>query len=541
MKLSISNRIALLLALAVLALVVVGLIGFLGGKNSQDTIRVINNETTPRIAAIDDLKSQAYLTRVYALRHSVAVDDQPKADIEKLIGSSRLVIAQRIKGYQTFVADSDATDKAMFAKDIELFDIYFKVLDKLLELSRANNTVFIRVNMNQRFDPAAEQLRVALEAHQKHVRDIGVQSGKASEASAARSVALLGIMMVLGAVAITVIGFFIRRGIVSGLIAVQSTVMRIESNLNFSLRVPVKSKDELGKMAEALNSLLERLQTSLKAISESAIEVASASTTLTESSEQVERASEAQSSSAANMAASVEQLTVSICHVGDRANDTRLSTIDAGHLAQTGKTIVEQTVSDIKSIAEAVQQASGLIHELGTQSTRISSVVAVIREVADQTNLLALNAAIEAARAGEQGRGFAVVADEVRKLAERTAKSTQEITAMVAAVTTGAKSAEAGMHLAVQRVAAGVARTDQISDSILKISESSDHTVDMVNEISNAIREQGSASSNIAQHVENVAKLAEECSATATGSADSARQLNVLAAKMSQIVAAYSL
>ena len=541
MKLTISSRIVLLLTLAVAVVIVVGLIGFLGGKNSQDTIRIINSETTPRAAAIDDLKSQAYLTRVFALRHSVAVDDQPKAEMEKLIAASRLLIAQRLKEYDTFVVTSDATDQAMFAKDRELFDIYFKVLDKLLELSRANNTVFIRVNMNQRFDPAAEQLRIALEAHQKHVRAIGEESGKVSEASAARAVALLGITMVLGAAAITAIGFVIRRSIVSGLIAVQTTVTRIESDLNFALRVPVRSQDELGKMAAALNSLLERLQTSLRAISESAVDVASASTALTESSAQVERASEAQSSSAANIAASVEQLTVSICHVGDRANDTRLSTIDAGHLAQTGKAVIEQTVSDIKSIAEAVQQASELIRELGVQSDRISTVVAVIREVADQTNLLALNAAIEAARAGEQGRGFAVVADEVRKLAERTAKSTQEITAMVDAVSNGAKSAEIGMNLAVERVAAGVARTDQISDSILKISESSDHTVEMVNEISNAIREQGSASSNIAQHVENVAQLAEECSATATGSADSARQLNVLAAKMSQIVAAYTL
>ena len=539
MNLSISKRIALLGALAVLVLVVVGLAGFLGTRNLQQTIRIINNETTPRTAAIDDLKSHAYLTRVNALRHSLVLEEVRKNAIGKQIEASREIIAERQKAYAALL--SDETDKKMFAEDQKLFAAYFKALDKLLEFSLANDNSFIRDTIDLKLDPVAEKLRVALEEHQKYVRALGVETGKASEASADRSTAFSALTILLGALAIGALAFFIRRGIVSGLTGVQTMVTRIEGDLDFSLRAPIMANDELGQMAGALNSLLQRLQTNLRAISQSAGKVASAAATLTESSDQVARASAAQSGSATDMAASVEELSVSISHVGDRANDTRRSTLNAGELAQNGKAVVGQTVADIRSIAEAVEQASLRIRQLGEQSARIAGVVAVIREVADQTNLLALIAAIEAARAGEQGRGFAVVADEVRKLAERTAQSTQEITAMVDAVNSGAKSAEAGMNLAVERVAAGVARTDAISDAIHQISESSAHTIAMVNEIGNAISEQGSASTSIAQHVENIAQMAQECNAAATGSAGSAQQLDQLAAEMRRIVDAYRL
>ena len=539
MNLSISKRIALLGALAVLVLVVVGLAGFLGTRNLQQTIRIINNETTPRTAAIDDLKSHAYLTRVNALRHSLVLEEVRKNAIGKQIEASREIIAERQKAYAALL--SDETDKKMFAEDQKLFAAYFKALDKLLEFSLANDNSFIRDTIDLKLDPVAEKLRVALEEHQKYVRALGVETGRQSEASADRSTAFSALTILLGALAIGALAFFIRRGIVSGLTGVQTMVTRIEGDLDFSLRAPIMANDELGQMAGALNSLLQRLQTNLRAISQSAGKVASAAATLTESSDQVARASAAQSGSATDMAASVEELSVSISHVGDRANDTRRSTLNAGELAQNGKAVVGQTVADIRSIAEAVEQASLRIRQLGEQSARIAGVVAVIREVADQTNLLALNAAIEAARAGEQGRGFAVVADEVRKLAERTAQSTQEITAMVDAVNSGAKSAEAGMNLAVERVAAGVARTDAISDAIHQISESSAHTIAMVNEIGNAISEQGSASTSIAQHVENIAQMAQECNAAATGSAGSAQQLDQLAAEMRRLVDAYRL
>jgi len=538
-NLSIAKRVWLMIILAAVALATVGGIGFVGVTSLQKTVSGINSETIPRLSTIDDIKSHVYLTRVNALRHAVVLEANRKEPRDKDIVASRAIIEKRFKEYEALAADDE--DRKMLKEDSQLYATYVKGMEKMLEFSRVNDNTFARIAMEKDVDPVADKLRDALEKHQNYVRDQAGQAGKAAEVSAKRVEWSSGVAIIIGMLAVALVGAIIGRSIVGGVIAVQKMIGRIETELDFSLRVPAKYRDELGQMARALNRLLERLQKSIGAIAASAAKVSSASAGMTDASEQVARASEEQSSSASSMAASVEELTVSINHVGERASETRHSTTEAGTIADSGREVVEHTIGQINAIAEAVKQASERIHALGEQSDRITSMVGVIREVADQTNLLALNAAIEAARAGEQGRGFAVVADEVRKLAERTAKSTQDITGMVDAVRNGAKSAEEGMQIAVERVAAGVSLSSEVSDSINKISEGSHHTVAMVNEISGAISEQAAASTSIAQQVERIAQMAEECSAAAKGSADSAHQLDQLAAEMSRVVGEYKI
>jgi len=179
------------------------------------------------------------------------------------------------------------------------------------------------------------------------------------------------------------------------------------------------------------------------------------------------------------------------------------------------------------------------VSRLDASSAKINAVVNVIKEVADQTNLLALNAAIEAARAGEQGRGFAVVADEVRKLAERTAQSTQEITSTMTAMQSDASHAVKGMRTAVEQVNKGVEHTREAEHAVREIESGSTETIGMVSEISEAIREQSSASSIIAQKVERIAQMSEENSAAAGTTSSTAADLNSLAATMRNEVQKY--
>ena len=210
-------------------------------------------------------------------------------------------------------------------------------------------------------------------------------------------------------------------------------------------------------------------------------------------------------------------------------------------LSAQGGEVIHRTVDEMNQIAGTVRQASAAIDDLGQKSDQITSVVQVIKEVADQTNLLALNAAIEAARAGEQGRGFAVVADEVRKLAERTTKATEEIAAMVNSMQESARSAVSTMDDAVGRVGSGAALAQQAGEAINQIKSGADQVVNVVNDISAALAEQSVASNDIAGHVERVAQMTEENSAAAGETANSAGHLQHLAVEMRGAVSRFKI
>jgi methyl-accepting chemotaxis protein len=190
-------------------------------------------------------------------------------------------------------------------------------------------------------------------------------------------------------------------------------------------------------------------------------------------------------------------------------------------------------------IAEIVGKASKVIQTLGEDSQQISSVVQVIKEVADQTNLLALNAAIEAARAGEQGRGFAVVADEVRKLAERTAQSTGDISTMISKMQVSSKEAVEEMSHVVEQVESGQALAQEAGERIRSILDEANRVSDAVTEISAALKEQSQASQDIARHVESIAQMTDENHAAAEESASGAQELSQLAHEINDVLAKF--
>lgn len=342
-------------------------------------------------------------------------------------------------------------------------------------------------------------------------------------------------------VLIIILAVIMSRYISRSLFSIREAVSRIEGDLDFTIHAEVIGKDEISEVSTALNRLLDKLRSSLTAIAQSASKVVESSAQLALGSKKVADNSEQQSDSAANMAACVEEMTVSITQVSDRAREAHTLSIQSGKDALIGENVIAQTVTDINRIANSVKQASGRITELEVTSGQISSIVSVIKEVADQTNLLALNAAIEAARAGEQGRGFAVVADEVRKLAERTTRATKEIAVMIDAIKSVSKEAVESMAQAEVMVENGVRRATDASEAMQKIGQGSKQTGEMVEEITAAIREQSQASNAIAGSVENIAQMAEECSAAAKNSAESAGELDRLATDMQHIVRAYRL
>lgn len=217
-----------------------------------------------------------------------------------------------------------------------------------------------------------------------------------------------------------------------------------------------------------------------------------------------------ESEAVSSMAASIEQLSVSTTQISEQGNNAGQIALHSRNNAEEGSRIINKTVSGLLVTAQEIEGASSEVSRLGDDASRISDIVKVIREIADQTNLLALNAAIEAARAGEQGRGFAVVADEVRKLAERTANATNEINKMSANIGDVAGNALSGMDKVVKTTRQGVSDAESAQTSISNIQMSFTEVANVINEISVSLAEQNSAAGNLASNTERVSSMSEE-------------------------------
>ncbi len=297
--------------------------------------------------------------------------------------------------------------------------------------------------------------------------------------------------------------------------------------------------DELHSAGKDFNDMAASFRTLLGGVKGDVQRINEASEQVASSSQQVSASSSAQSDSASSMAAAVEETTVGIDHIAKNAQNAQEFSRRSDEVAAEGGRIVNAVVNEIQAIAQTVNQSAAAVEALGQQSGQISAIVDTIKDIADQTNLLALNAAIEAARAGESGRGFAVVADEVRKLAERTAKSTQEISGMIGAIQSGTATAVSSMKEGVGRVAAGVHQAELAGDAISQVQLQSRQVLEAVSEISIALREQTAASTEIAQSVERIAQMAEENNVAVAGNAQTAETLRKLAHGLTSAIARF--
>jgi methyl-accepting chemotaxis protein len=298
----------------------------------------------------------------------------------------------------------------------------------------------------------------------------------------------------------------------------------------------VSSSDRPGNLLATLGKMQDRLADIVRNIRGSTEILAKESGDLSVAANEISLAAQKQAESSAATAAAIEELTVSINEVSQIALTTEENSRKTADLADKGGKVVRQAAKEIENIAVSVADSAGRIQSLVGRSQEIGNITQVIKEIADQTNLLALNAAIEAARAGEQGRGFAVVADEVRKLAERTSQATSEISQMVDAIQADTQEAVHAMESATPQVKQGQDLAQQATLVLDDIQRQATDSLDKAREVANATKAQAATANEIAGHVENIASMTEETNAATQSNADAADQLKALAGKLQEHV-----
>ncbi len=384
---------------------------------------------------------------------------------------------------------------------------------------------------------------------QQQVSSIASETDQAVAAAKQRVSDLLGAqtkamtaMLAIAGIAGMLVAYLVTRSVVKPL---RSVVHRMDMIANgdgdLTQTVDESRSDELGELARAFNHFVAKIAGVLRRVAQATDDVATGSSRIAAASTQFSAGIDEQSKQVNQIVAAVSELSASVGEVSQQADTVSGSAHQSGLLAGQGDEAVKKTISDIDGIRQSVQSVANIVTDLGRRGEEIGQIVSVINDIAEQTNLLALNAAIEAARAGEHGRGFAVVADEVRKLADRTTKATEEIGRSISLIRDQTTKAVGGIENGVKTVAAGTERARAAGDNMKAIVQNASQTAELVARIAAASKEQGSATEQIGRSTESVSRVVQENAKGATESAAAAEELSKKSANLRELVSSFKL
>jgi methyl-accepting chemotaxis protein len=372
----------------------------------------------------------------------------------------------------------------------------------------------------------------------RYVQDVVTQrEGEAtSEASnAERLMALIGLGVLVGVVGLV---WAISRHINAQIDKLQIAAQAL-ANGDMTHRIPAESKDELGEVGRAINLSFEKVGAAIAEIGRHSETVANASEEISSSAGQVSAATELQRQQVTQIVTAMVEMSSTVTQVSDNSQQAAENMQEAGETATEGGRVVDETIAVIKELAASTRTTAQKIEDLGKSSDSIGKIIGTIDDIADQTNLLALNAAIEAARAGEQGRGFAVVADEVRKLAERTSSATKEIAGMIETIQHETKVAVDAMRAGTGKVDSGVEAAGRAGNVLKEIIAATSRQHEMITHIATAATEQAAATDQVNGNMEQISKMVQQSAISAEESAKACQDLSSLALDLQQVVSKF--